>query len=37
MAKKIPGARLFAYEGFRHALYEEAPDFNKKVLDFLNE
>ena len=37
LAEKIPGARLFMYEGYRHALYEEAPDFNQRVLDFLNE
>lgn len=37
LAEKIPGARIFMYEGYRHALYDEAPDFNKRVLDFLTE
>lgn len=37
MAGMIPGARLFMYEGYRHALYDEAKDFNKRVMDFLLE
>ncbi len=37
MAEMIPGAKLFIYEGFGHAVYDEAPDFNRRVLDFLNE
>ncbi len=37
MAREISGAKIFMYRGYRHALYEEAPDFNKRVLDFLNE
>ena len=31
----ISGSRLFMYGGLGHALYEEAPDFNKRVFDFL--
>lgn len=35
LAKNIPGAELFMYEGLRHAVYDEAKDFNDKVLKFL--
>ena len=35
LAKEIPGAEIFMYEGLRHAVYEEAPDFNKRVKEFL--
>ena len=35
LAKEIPGAKIFMYEGLRHAVYDEAPDFNKRVLKFL--
>lgn len=35
LAEKIPGAKLIMYEGMRHAVYDEEPDFNKKVLEFL--
>ena len=35
LAKEIPGAKIFMYEGLRHAVYEEAPDFNKRVKEFL--
>ena len=34
---KIPNARLLMYVQWGHGLYEEAKDFNRKVLDFLNE
>ena len=37
LAKAIPGARLYMYEGWGHGLYEEAPDFNRRVLEFLKE
>ena len=33
--KGIAGSELFMYPGLGHAAYEEAKDFNKKVLDFL--
>ncbi|MBQ6876772.1 MAG: alpha/beta hydrolase [Oscillospiraceae bacterium] len=35
LAEKISGAKLIMYKGLRHAVYDEAPDFNKKVLEFL--
>ncbi len=34
IAEKIPGARLFMYEGLSHGLYEEAPDFLKRISAF---
>ena len=37
LAEKIPGAKLHIYLQWGHGLYEEAPDFNKRVLDFLLE
>ena len=36
MAAAIPGAQLKMYPEWGHGLYEEAKDFNKLVLDFLN-
>ena len=35
IADKISESELFIYNGLGHAAYEEAKDFNKKVLDFL--
>jgi len=35
MADRIPGAELKVYEQWGHGLYEEAPDFQDTVLDFL--
>lgn len=35
LAAEIPGAEIFMYKELRHAVYEEAPDFNKRVLEFL--
>jgi len=34
IAERIPGSRLFMYEGLSHGLYEEAPDFLRRVTDF---
>ena len=31
----IPGSELYIYEGLGHAAYEEAKDFNARVLEFL--
>lgn len=31
------GGELFVYEGFSHAVYDEAPDFKQRILDFLTE
>lgn len=35
LAEKIPGAELFMYEQWGHGLYEEAKDFNPRILEFL--
>lgn len=35
MAEKISRSELFIYNGFGHAVYEEAKDFHARVLDFL--
>ncbi len=35
LASQIPGAQLYMYDGWGHGLYEEAPDFNGRVLEFL--
>ena len=34
IAAQIPGSELYLYEGLGHGLYEEAPDFLKRVADF---
>jgi pimeloyl-ACP methyl ester carboxylesterase len=34
MAGRIPGCQLFLYDGLGHGLYEEAPDFLKRVAAF---
>lgn len=35
LADKIKGSELFIYKDLGHAAYEEAKDFNERVLDFL--
>ncbi|MBO5129883.1 MAG: alpha/beta hydrolase [Oscillospiraceae bacterium] len=35
IAKRIPEAQLYMYEQWGHGLYEEAKDFNQRVLSFL--
>lgn len=35
LAAAIPGAALKMYPQWGHSLYEEAPDFNETVLEFL--
>ena len=35
--ENIPGAKIKMYKGLRHAVYDESKEFNKDVLDFLNE
>ena len=35
LAENIENSRLLMYENYGHALYEEAKDFQDKVLDFL--
>ncbi len=34
LAERIPGSRLYMYEGLGHGLYEEAPDFFARVAAF---
>lgn len=36
LAEKINGSELFVYESLGHAAYEEAKDFNDRVLEFLS-
>lgn len=35
IAEKIKGSELFIYHGLGHAAYEEAKDFNQRVLNFI--
>ncbi|MBR3973729.1 MAG: alpha/beta hydrolase [Oscillospiraceae bacterium] len=35
IAERIPDAKLYMYDRWGHGLYEEAKDFNQRVLDFL--
>lgn len=35
IAARIPDAELFLYEQWGHGLYEEAPDFNQRILQYL--
>jgi len=35
LQERIAGSRLYVYKGLGHAVYEEAPDFNRRVFDFL--
>lgn len=37
LAERIQGSQLFLYQGLGHGLYEEAKDFNDRVLSFLKE
>ena len=34
LASLIPGSSCFIYDGLGHAAYEEAGDFNRRLLDF---
>ena len=34
IAELIPGSMLHMYEGLGHGLYEEAPDFLERIMDF---
>ena len=35
LAREISGAELILFPGMRHAVYDEEPDFNKRIFDFL--
>ena len=37
MAEKIKKCKMIIYEGLGHGAYEEIEDFNRQVMDFLNE
>lgn len=36
IAEQIPGSQLYLYQDLGHAAYEEATDFNSRVLTFLS-
>ena len=36
IAQRIKGSELKIYHGYGHSAYEEAKDFNRQVLKFLN-
>ena len=33
--RSYTGAELYMYEGYSHGVYEQAKDFNSRVLEFL--
>lgn len=35
ISKSIKDCKVFIYQGLGHAVYEEAKDFNKRVLEFM--
>ena len=35
IASAIPGAELYMYECYSHGVYEQAKDFNRRVLEYL--
>lgn len=35
LADRIPGSQLYVYKGLGHAAYEEAPDFQMRIMKFL--
>lgn len=35
LAENVSGAEIFMYDGLRHAVYDEAKDFNERILEFL--
>lgn len=37
LAEMIPGAKLHIYPKLRHAVYDEAPDFMERVMEFIKE
>jgi len=37
MSTQVAGSRLYIYPKYGHSAYEEATDFNRRVLNFLNE
>ena len=37
IADKIPNSELYVYNKYGHGLYEEAKDFNDRVINFLKD
>lgn len=37
LAESLPDCRVYLYEAFGHAVYDEAEDYRSRVFDFLNE
>ena len=37
IAEKIKNSKLYMYENYGHGLFEEAGDFNQKIMEFLKE
>ena len=35
MKDRIPNSQLYMYEGYSHGVYEQAKDFNSRVLRYL--
>lgn len=35
LAERIPSSELFIYDGYSHGVYEQAKDFNSRVLEYL--
>lgn len=35
ITSEIPGSELYMYEGYSHGVYEQAKDFNDRVLKYL--
>ena len=35
LKKRIPGSQIYMYEGYSHGVYEQAKDFNDRVLRYL--
>ena len=35
MAKKIKNSEIYIYEGYSHGVYEQAKDFNNRILEYL--
>ena len=36
MSQRIPACEIYLYEGYAHAVYDEAPDFKDRIKDFFD-
>ena len=36
MSQRIPDCEIYLYEGYAHAVYDEAPDFKERILDYFH-